>query len=125
MSDKQLFRLVHQQARDGACKAIGYAQDGWIVTIQPPVRSLDQNAALWPILGAISKQVVWYGQKMTDDEWKDVLSASLKKQRAVPGIDGGFVILGQRTSQMSKSDFSDMLDLATAFAIERGVQLDQ
>lgn len=125
MSDKQLFRLVHKQARENACKAIGYAQDGWIVTIQPPVRSLDQNAALWPILGAISKQVDWYGQKLTDDEWKDVLSASLKKQRAVPGIDGGFVILGQRTSQMSKSDFSDLLDLATAFAVDKGVSLDQ
>ena len=125
MSDKQIFRLVHNGARENAKKAIGYAQDGWICTIAPPTRSLDQNAALWPLLAAISKQVEWHGQYLTDEEWKDVLTASLKKQRAVPGIDSQFVILGQRTSQMSKKDFSDLLDLANAFAIEKGVQLDQ
>jgi NinB protein len=126
MSDRQIFRLVHLQARDNAKKAIGYAPDGYIVTICAPKRSLDQNAALWPLLAAISKQLDWYGQRLSDSDWKDVLTASLKKQRAVPGIDGnGFVILGQRTSQMNKKDFSDLLDLATAFAIEKGVQLDQ
>ena len=35
----------------------------------------------------------WHGQKLTPDEWKDVMTAAPKKQRVVPA-DGGFVVLG-------------------------------
>ena len=64
----------------------------------------------------------WYGQKLSSEDWKDVLSASLRKARVVPGIDPGtFVPLGMRTSDMSKAEFSDLLALVDAFAAERGV----
>ena len=53
--------------------------------------------------------------------WKDVFSAALKKQKVVPGLDGGFVVCGQRTSQMGKREFADMIDLMCAFGAERGV----
>jgi len=85
-------------------------------------RSLDQNAKLWPSLSDISRQVDWYGQSLTPDEWKDVFTAALKRQKVVPGLDGGFVVIGQRTSKMSKSDFSDLLTLIMAFGDEKGVK---
>ena len=97
------------------------APDGMCVVIKQPTRTLEQNSALWPLLTAISKQVDWYGQKLTAEEWKDVFSAALKKQKVVPGLDGGFVVCGQRTSKMGKREFSDLLELANAFAAERGV----
>jgi len=60
--------------------------------------------------------------KLTSDEWKDMLTASLKRQKAVPAIDGnGFVVVGASTSKMTKSDFSDLLTLAQAFAAEHNV----
>ena len=118
---KQIFIMAHQQARDNAKKAIDAAPDGFAVTIQEPTRNLEQNAALWPLLGEISSKVDWYGNKLTAEEWKDVLTAALKKEKVVPGINGGFVVLGQRTSQMNKKDFSELLDLAHAFAAEKGV----
>ena len=58
--------------------------------------------------------------KLTD-EWKDVFSAALKKQKVVPGLDGGFVVCGQSTSRMSKREFSDLVELIYAFGAERGV----
>ena len=119
---KQIFRLVHDQARQRAQEAIKAAPEGHIVTISEPTRTLDQNSALWPLLEEISKQVDWYGQKLTGEEWKDVLTAGLKKEKVVPGINGGFVVLGQRTSKMNKSEFSDLLELARAFAINHGVK---
>jgi hypothetical protein len=73
------------------------------------------------MLHDISDQVDWYGQKLTPEEWKDVLTAGLKKQRAVPGIDGGFVILGAHTSTMSKGDLSELIELIAAFGAEHGV----
>lgn len=122
MSEKRLF-VVTATNREHICQQIRDLPIGHQVRTAPPARNLDQNAALWALLGEISAQVVWYGQKLTPEEWKDVLTASLKKQKAVPGIDGGFVICGQSTSKMSKSEFSELLELAHAFAAQQGVKL--
>lgn len=85
-------------------------------------RSGDQNALMWSRLGELSRQVVWYGQKLSPDDWKDVMTASLRKARVVPGLDAGsFVPLGMRTSDMTKAEMSDLLELMSAFAAEHGV----
>ncbi len=118
------FRLVHNEARKRAASAIMDAPDGWIARITEPTRTLESNALLWVLLGEVSKQVEWYGSKLTAEEWKDVFSASLKKQKVVPALDGGFVVCGQRTSKMTKSEFSDLIELIQAFGAERGVNFD-
>jgi hypothetical protein len=96
---------------------------GTTVEFRAPRRSLDQNALMWSLLGQISKAVDWYGQKLSSEDWKDVLTASLRRTRVVPGIDvGTFVPLGMRTSQMTKEEISDLLELIYAFGAERGVK---
>lgn len=94
---------------------------GYKITVQPPSRTLDQNAKLWPMLQDVSRQVDWYGIKLTDDEWKDVFTASLKKSKVVPGLDGGFVTCGLHTSRLSKADFSDLIELIYAFGAQKSV----
>ena len=97
--------------------------NGTTVEFRAPRRSLDQNALMWSLLGQISKQVDWYGQKLSSEDWKDVLTASLRRTRVVPGIDAGtFVPLGMRTSQMTKEEISELLELIYAFGAERGVK---
>jgi hypothetical protein len=97
--------------------------EGTTVEFRAPRRSIDQNALMWSLLGQISKQVDWYGQKLSSEDWKDVLTASLRRTRVVPGIDAGtFVPLGMRTSQMTKEEISDLLELIYAFGAERGVK---
>ena len=91
-----------------------------VLTLTDETRSLEQNRKMWSCLGEIADQVDWYGQKLTAEEWKWVLSASLKKQRAVPGIDGGFVVLGQSTSKMTIAEMSEMIELAVAFGAQQG-----
>ena len=98
------------------------APDGWIVEIHEPTRSLQQNAALWAALGDISRQVEWYGKKLSPHDWKHIFSSSLKKQNVVPGLDGGFVVLGISTSKMTIKEMSDLLELAHAFGAEHGVR---
>lgn len=111
-------------ARMNALEAVRVAQEGMVVEIKQRTRSLDANAAMWPMLDALSKQTDWHGVKLTPEEWKDLLSAGLVKSKVVPNIEGnGFVIIGQRTSKMSKAEFSELLDLIQAFAAERGVDL--
>jgi hypothetical protein len=92
------------------------------LTIKREKRSLDQNALLWSCLTDLSKQVEWYGQKLTKEEFKDLLTAGLKKQKAIPGIDGGFVMVGSSTSSMTKEEMSDLITLAHAFGDERSVK---
>ena len=118
---KRIWKLTGEVAKKAACREILAAPEGYVVTLAEPTRTLDQNSLLWPLLTEVSKQVDWYGNKLTADEWKDVFSAALKKQKVVPGLDGGFVVCGQSTSRMSKREFSDLVELIYAFGADRGV----
>jgi hypothetical protein len=73
------------------------------------------------MLTDVARQVEWYGQKLTPTDWKDVMSASLRKAYVVPGIDGGFVPLGMHTSDMSKEEMSALIELIHAFGAQHGV----
>ena len=112
-----VFKDVWQKA-----KPFLLAGNKLVITIEEQKRSNEQNALLWSVLSDLSKQVQWHGEKLTKDEYKDLLTAGLKKQRAIPGIDGGFVVLGTSTSKMSKADMSDLITMAHAFGDERGVK---
>lgn len=93
-----------------------------VLTIEQEKRSQEQNALMWSVLTDLSRQVMWHGQKLTKEEYKDLLTAGLKKQRAIPGIDGGFVVLGSSTSKMTKQEMTDLITLAHAFGDEREVK---
>jgi hypothetical protein len=103
-------------------KAMLMAGHRLTLEIKPEKRSDAQNRRLWAMLTDISRAVDWYGQKLTAEEWKHVFSAALAKQKVVPGLDGGFVVLGQSTSKMTKAEMSEMQELMMAFGVERGVQ---
>lgn len=85
-------------------------------------RTKDQNSKLWPMLTDISKQVCWYGHWLTKEEWKDVMTAGLAQQKVVPGIEGGFVVLGRSTSQMKKAVFCELIEMIYCFGANQGVQ---
>lgn len=97
------------------------------ISARKSTRSTDQNSMLWSILTDLSEQVQWPIDGvigwMTPEEWKDILTAGLvKEQRVAAGIDGGRVILGRRTSKMTKAELSDLMELAWAFGAQREVR---
>jgi len=85
-------------------------------------RSTDQNRKLWAVLRDVSEQVEWYGRYLPDHAWKDIFTAALERQDIVPGIDGGYVMVGGRTSKMNKARFAELLTLIDAFGIDHGVK---
>ena len=95
---------------------------GWTWSLREEVRSDLQNRRMWAMLRDISRQVEWYGQMLKDEDWKHIFSASVEQQRAVPGLNGGFVVLGISTRKQSKKWFADMFEVMEAFAAERGVK---
>ncbi|EOC5813749.1 recombination protein NinB [Cronobacter turicensis] len=123
---KQTFEIRTPLVQQNAIRTIQQIHPDFerplIVTIQEKTRSVEQNKRLWATLRDVSEQVVWHGAKMNSEDWKHIFTAALKGQRSAPGINGGFVVLGQSTSKMKVSEFSELLELIYAFGAERGVQ---
>ena len=103
-------------------KSLLMAGHRMVVEIKPETRTLAQNARLWAMLTDVAKQVDWYGRKLSGEEWKHVMTASMTKQDVVPGIDGGFVVLGKSTSKMTKPEMSELQDLIEAFGAQQNVR---
>lgn len=124
------YFLVNEQVKRNACAAImaiePSAENPKMVEIKEKIRNPDQNALMWVLLQCLERQTTWHGMKLSAEEYKDLLSAGLVKSKVVPNIDGtGFVILGQRTSKMTKRDFSDLIELIYAFGADRGVKFTE
>lgn len=114
----------HEVAQTIWKQAKAHLSDGrrMVMELRPEKRSDPQNRRMWAMLGEIAAQVDWYGQKLTAEDWKHVLTASLTKQRVAPGLDGGFVVLGLSTSKMTKVEMADLQTLMEAFGAQQGVK---
>lgn len=92
-----------------------------------PKRSLSANSLMWVLLTEISEQLEWCVngrmQKLGPEDWKDILSAGLtREQRIAQGIDGGFVLLGLRTSKMTKQQMNELIEFIYWFGTEKNIK---
>ncbi len=91
-----------------------------VLTLDHVARTDGQNRHLHHLCTDISKQIIWHGCKLTVEEVKDMLTASLKFSKVIPGIDRRtLVVTGSRTSQMDYRTCADLILLATAFGNEQ------
>ncbi|BEN67430.1 TPA: recombination protein NinB [Serratia marcescens] len=100
------------------------------VEVSPPKRTLSQNRKMWPLLHDLALQVVWYGEKYDEDDWKDMITALVAKtkkqeQRTAPGIGGGVVMFGQRTSKMRVAEMVEVIEAIYWFGTEQGVEFSE
>jgi hypothetical protein len=120
---RALVIIRTKEDREKVCRWAMNVEPGTRIEFKQARRSTEQNALLWQRLTEVAHQVEWYGQKLSAEDWKDVFTASLRKARVVPGIDAGsFVPLGMRTSDMSKAEMTELLDLISAFGAQHGVK---
>ena len=108
-------------------KAVSWAEtapDGTRVEFKAPKRSIPQNDRMWAMLTDVAQQVPWHGLKLTPNDWKLIFLDALKQEvRMVPNIDGnGFVNLGRSSSDLSKGEMSDLLEIVAAFGAKHGVR---
>lgn len=117
------FVLTSPDARQMACNLIQKAPSGARVEIKASKRSLPQNDRMWSMLTEVARQVPWHGLVLKPDDWKLIFLDALKREvRAVPNLDGtGFVNVGRSSSDLSKAEMSDLMELISAFGAERGV----
>ncbi|WP_447908287.1 recombination protein NinB [Serratia fonticola] len=132
--DKQVFYLRTPQIRQNLKAYIDNLpldQSKPIeIEVSPPKRTLSQNRKMWPLLHDLSVQVVWFGEKYDEEDWKDMITALVAKtkkqeQRTAPGIGGGVVMFGQRTSKMKVPQMVDVIEAIYWFGTEQGVKFSE
>jgi len=116
--------LNSRAERERAANWAAKLPSGTRVEFKEAKRSLPQNDRMWAMLTEVATQVHWHGVKLTPNDWKLVFLDALKREtRTVPNIDGtGFVELGRSSSDLSKSEMGDLIELIYAFGAEHGVK---
>ncbi len=112
-------RSRREQAASWAMKL----PSGTRVEFKEAKRSLPQNDRMWAMLTDIAVQLPWHGIKLSPDDWKLLFLDALKRElRMVPNIDGnGFVNLGRSSSDLSKAEMSELIELIAAFGANHNV----
>ena len=130
MTDKRIYKLVHDTARKLAAAQCQLAPDGWVVEIKPATRTLDQSAKFHAICGDIAKSGIhWAGKPRTAAQWKCLLVsghavATGYGSDVLPGIEGEFINLRESTALMSKKRSSSLIEYAIAFCVEHSIKLN-
>lgn len=115
--------LASQESRRRVANWVMNAPVNTRVELKEPKRSVPQNDRMWAMLTDIARQVPWHGLKLSSDDWKLIFLDALKREvRMVPNIDGnGFVNLGRSSSDLSKSEMGDLMELISEFGARHGV----
>lgn len=119
--DRRLYVLTTREKRKAVSLIVGALERGSRVEISAPQRNLDQNRAMWAALTDISEQHRHNGIDLSPADWRLVFLDAFWRHknaelRLVPNLDGtGFVPLsGRSTSELSKAEMSELLDLIHA-----------
>jgi len=120
---KRTIKLSTPQARERALSLVSTAPEGYCVAIGEETRTQEQNALLWPLLADIRDQVPGHGVFSPDDTKLRFLHALGQEMRFLPELEGaGMFPVGQRSSTLSKSQFSLLLELIFKYGAEHGVR---
>lgn len=120
---RALIILDSNYQRQRAAGWVAKAPPGTRVEFKEAKRSTEQNARMWAMLTDVAGQVTYHGLRLSPDDWKLIFLDALKREvRMVPNLDGnGFVSLGRSSSDLSKSEMSDLLEIIAAFGANHGV----
>jgi len=117
--------ILHAGNRQHAARVLGQAPNGYVMTIAEPKRTLDQNALMWALITEISKAKL-LGIRKTPDDWKALLMhAAGSECQFETGLDGRPFPVGFRTSKLTKSQMSNLIEWIYAFCAEHGLDVSK
>ena len=136
MTEKRVFYLAHNQARNLAAKfALESAPDGWRVEFSEPKKSREQEDRYHAMIGDIASQCQFFGKRWHKDDVKRILVDAFAKAmrdagtplhhdgRVVPSLDGERVVqLGIQTSDFWVREASEFIEYLFAWGSENNVQ---
>jgi hypothetical protein len=117
-----VVRLASPMARRRAMELVMKAPDGFVATIAEPKRTLEQNDKLWAMLTDVSVTMP-QGRRHTPDDWKSIfMSACGWECQFLEGLDGRPFPQGFRSSKLTKTQMSALIDFIDAWGSENGVR---
>lgn len=116
--------LTSPAQRMRAKALIERAPQGYVALVREPKRTLEQNDKLWAMLTDVSVQAVQLlGRRHTPDDWKAIfMNACGWECQFVEGLDGRPFPKGFRSSHLTKSQMSTLIQFMLAWGVENGVQ---
>jgi hypothetical protein len=113
--------ILTSQNRDIAKQLVESADDGMILEIRKPKRSLEQNRYYWAILTDISEQVV-PGKAYEPSIWHEYLRALMLPERVIELPDGSIKMVEASTAELRKDEFSEYIEKVIKWALEHEVR---
>lgn len=114
--------LKTKAQRDYAKQLIDEAPENYVVSFKERTRTLDQNALMWALLEDIAEAKPG-GRDLDKDTWKGIFLFEIGiKSRFETNLDGdGMVVLPPRSSTLSVSQFSDLIECIYAYGAKHGI----
>ena len=117
------IRITGDKQREYACRRVREAPVGYTVKIAEETRSDEQNRLMWPLIADMQKQIPELGKRSADDCKLQFLHALGQEMRFLPELEGGGMFpVGQRSSTLSKAQFTGLIELMFAYGARHGVQ---
>jgi NinB protein len=121
--------LSGPRSRAVAKEWVEKAPRGWVCSLEREPRTNDQSRKFYAICSQLAKsEVTWDGERQTKRGWHDLLIhgwmiATQQEPRLVAGLNGGRVSLMKGTSDLKVDEMSELIDLATAWAAQHGIEV--
>lgn len=92
----------------------------WVLTLMSAWKEMlteQQRKILNAACGDLADQISWHGFKLSKDDWRHMLSGTIKGWRLMPAIDrgqgnAGLIMLGASSLSLSKEDCIDAITQA-------------
>ena len=120
---RALITLNGRQDLERAIRWIHQAPYGTRIEFKAQKRSLPQNDCMWAMLTDVATQKDHHGRKYTPDQWKVIfMQACGRDVQFIPALDGqGFIPWGQRSSDLSKQEMTDLIEFIMSWGTQNGV----
>lgn len=121
--DRALLILRSPEIRKRAHDWVERMPDGTRVEFKGEKRTLPQNNRMWTMLTDIASQATLDGKRYSTERWKAIFLHALGQEiEMLPALDGqGFIPYGARSSDLSKREMSDLMELMSAWGAQNGV----
>lgn len=119
----QTVVLGSPRSRGVALDLIRKAPWNAVVTIKPERRSTEQNSKLWAMISDVSRAKP-EGRVHTAEVWKALfMSACGHEVQFEQGLEGGSPFpVGFRSSRLSKTQMSELIEFIAAYGARHGVE---
>jgi hypothetical protein len=114
--------LTNSFSRERFKKIVDQAPEGYVAEVRELTRSDVQNRKLHAMIEDLRQQIPG-GDQFTKEDWKLRLMHALRNEtRFLPELEGaGQFPVGQKTSTLSKTQFSALIEIIYAFGSKHDV----